>query len=288
MATIKVVKAIPTEGHTPAESFQNIRLREFHLGRLEMIQSAGHRLLESGKSAHEVKDILPEFKPEWPRFEFYDLTAGRLFTPMAREKLAHAALQLGADYIFMFDDDMLGQQDLFERLWRHQVDVVAGLAFTRNPPYNPVLYQIKEGWDPIHKREYCTTNSIRAYPKDKLVECDAVGFGSVLIRTSVFKKMDPPYFMTSSGTGEDILFCIKAKKAGARIFMDTSTKLGHIGAPIIVDEERSVMVNDPVEMEKLYGAYKRQRVFDVCHWPDTGFDGLDKANKEPVLMAGII
>ncbi len=44
--------------------------------------------------------------------------------------------------------------------------------------------------------------------------------------------------MSTSPTGEDILFCVNAKKqAKARVFMDTRIKLGHLGDPILIDED---------------------------------------------------
>ena len=99
------------------------------------------------------------------------------------------------------------------------------------------------------------------------------------------EKIAKPYFMSTCGTGEDILFCHKARRVGARIFMDTSTKLGHISSPIIVDEERAELFNKPEESEKIYGAYKRERVFDVCHFENTGLDGRDVENKPEIVLA---
>ncbi len=48
--------------------------------------------------------------------------------------------------------------------------------------------------------------------------------------------MKQPYFMSTCGTGEDVLFCYNARKVGAQVFMDTSVKLGHIGPAMIIDE----------------------------------------------------
>ena len=81
-------------------------------------------------------------------------------------------------------------------------------------------------------------NFVKNYPKDTLVECDAVGFGAVLINMEIVRTMKPPYFFSTTGSGEDIYFCMKARQeAGARVFMDTRVKLGHIGSPNIIDEE---------------------------------------------------
>lgn len=240
---VKVVFGVPTEGHTPVEAFQSIRLMTFHHGVFQ--------------AESKNKDVC---------FEFYDRTVGRMFTPMAREVMADTAIKIGADYLFMIDDDMLAPPDLFDRLYKHDVDVVAALAFTRNPPFNAVLYEIREGYDPHLKRRYKLTQWIKAWPRGKLVECDAVGFGAVLIKVDVLRRMKPPYFMCSSGTGEDLWFCIRAKdEAGARIFMDTGTEIGHIGSPIVVTSELHEKHNDPKEMERIYGPYKKFGVHEVRH-----------------------
>lgn len=79
---------------------------------------------------------------------------------------------------------------------------------------------------------------MKNYPEDTLVECDAVGFGAVLIKMDIVRKMKPPYFFSTTGSGEDIYFCMKSRQeAGARIFMDTRVKLGHLSKPPIIDEE---------------------------------------------------
>lgn len=237
---IRVMVGIPNEGHTQAESYYNRLMLAFHLGKLEA---------ETGK------------------FQFYWATAGRMFTPLAREKLVESALEVDAEYVFMMDDDMLTPIDLFERLYRHDVDLVAPLAFARTPPYSAVIYRVREGYDPVSRQEYFVNEWVRNYPKDKLVECDAVGFGSVLFKTSILKKMQAPYFMSSCGLGEDILFCHRARKSGAKIFMDTTTKLGHLTHPIVVDEQFSEDFTSRESIEKLFGPYDRAKVIDVITPP---------------------
>lgn len=100
------------------------------------------------------------------------------------------------------------------------------------------MYTTTEGFDQENHSPYFVNNFVKNYPKDKLVECDAVGFGAVLIKMDMVKKMKPPYFMSTTGSGEDVYFCMKSRQeADARIFMDTRIKLGHLGAPRIIDEE---------------------------------------------------
>ena len=219
----KIAISIPNEGVTRPESYDNHLVFSFHVGAMQ----------ERWK--HEKRN---------PRYEFYWFTTGRILTPMAREKLVVQAINEGMDYILMYDDDMLLPIDMVERLLedveKHpEIDILAPLAFMRNSPYYPVIYTTTEGYDQKRHEPYFTNNFVKRYPKDSLVECDAVGFGAVLINMRIVKKMTPHYFFSTTGTGEDIYFCMKAREeAGARIFADTSIKLGHLSSPSIIDEAK--------------------------------------------------
>ena len=216
---VRVAISIPNEGHTLPEAYDNRALFYIHVGAL------------AEKSKHEP------VTNDGAIFEFYHFTAGRLLTPAAREALADHALAGGMDYMLMIDDDMIIPPDMFERLYENNVDVVAPLAFTRNAPHYAVIYECKKGWDPVTKCDYFMNHFARNYPENELVRCDAVGFGSVLIKMDVIRKMKRPYFMSTCGTGEDVLFCYNAQQqAGAKVYMDTRVKLGHISYPVIVDE----------------------------------------------------
>ena len=77
-------------------------------------------------------------------------------------------------------------------------------------------------------------------------------------------------------------FCRRAKReAGARIFMDTATELGHIGSPIIIGQEMHDKANDREEIERIYGPYRRFGVYDVRHDPIV--ENADKL--EPEVLA---
>ena len=214
---VRVVIGVPNEGHTVPPAYDNHMEFHQHLGRLEINSKAADY--------------------PGPQFGFGLFTAGRLLTCAAREALAAAALGSNADYILMYDDDMIIPQDLFERLYRHDVDIVGALAFTRNPPHYPVIFKQEKGYDHVHNTDYFINHHVRNYPKNALVRCDAVGFGAVLIKMEVIRAMRKPYFMSTTGSGEDIFFCYKAaQETGAKVYMDTSVILGHLGAQICIDE----------------------------------------------------
>jgi hypothetical protein len=238
---IRVLVGFPHEGMTTSEVYCNRLANIKHLGHLE----------ERGKLLKET-----------PRFEFFMKTCGRMHVHVARDEMAKTAVAMNADYLFMIDDDMVAPDDLFERLWTDDKDIVAPLAFTRNFPHKPVMYSCIEGWDPVIQQEHFTNHAVMRYPKDKLVQCDAVGFGAVLIKTSVLRGLEQPWFMNPNKTGEDINFCYQAKKKGFYTWMDTRIKLGHLSHPIIVTEEyvekqRAAFGIKTEEFEKRHGEYKK-------------------------------
>jgi len=241
----RVAVGIPLKGHTPPESYHDRMIMAFTMGCIETAQK------NEGTS---------------PRYEFFWFNVGEIHVAFAREQLAALARQYKCDYLFMIDDDMLAPPDLFYRLAKHDVDVVAALAFTRNPPHRPVIYATREGYDKVSGKDYFQNETVYNYPRNSLVECDAVGFGAVLIKTAVFDKLEAPIFFGEHGTGEDVLFCIRAKKAGARIFMDTSVKLGHLTHHGIVTEEYSDAYNKmtPEEKDRLYGQYHKYPTMDLA------------------------
>lgn len=246
---IRVLVGFPHEGMTGSEAYMNRLANIKHLGHLE----------ERGK-----------LNKETPRFEFFMNTMGRMHVFFAREEMAKRAIAMNADYLYMIDDDMICPDDMFERLYAADKDIVAPLAFTRNFPHKPVMYSCIEGWDPVIQKDHFINHAVMNYPKDKLTECDAVGFGAVLIKTEVLREVQEPRFMSTCGTGEDILFCYKAKKKGFRVWMDTRVKLGHISHPLIVTEEyvQAQWKAHGMEIDRRHGAYQK---YDA---------------KEPVLVLG--
>lgn len=217
----KVAISIPTEGHTLPEAYDNHLLFMQRIGGLEE------------RWRYEKRS---------PRYEFWFYTTGRLLTQMAREKLVKTALETGMDYIVMFDDDMLLPINMIEKFLENmeqkpEIDVLAALAFMRNPPHYPVIYTVIEGYDSVRHTDFYFNQANPNYPRDVLIEADAVGFGAVIIKMDLIKKLKEPYFMSTTATGEDIMFCVNARKqAKARIFMDTRIKTGHLSNPRIVDE----------------------------------------------------
>ena len=248
---LKVYCCIPNMGHTEPLAYDNRLVWFMRQGAREERARWVHALHRSTFDAESLQVLIESVTGQpydrvvaehqtW--YEFYSTTVGEILTPFARELLTEKAIEGGADLIFMVDDDMVGDPNTFFRLAETVVhgpaDLCGALAFTRGAPNRPVLYRQVTGFDMETHKPFVKNRAVERYPKDSLVECDAVGFGAVVFTAALARRMTPPRFMNTTGSGEDIFFCYKAREeCGARIFSDTRVKLGHMGYKPVVNEE---------------------------------------------------
>lgn len=147
-----------------------------------------------------------------------------------REALVLEVLKEAPDYthILWLDTDMRFPPDTLLRMLRHQKRIVAGNYVERRAPYRPVAF-------PELKR---ANTRLFSRPEDTgLEEVQAVGFGCVLIETTVFKVLPRPWFCvgwvkeTQEHVGEDVFFCETARRNGEQVWLDheLSQQIAHIG-----------------------------------------------------------
>jgi len=133
-------------------------------------------------------------------------------------------------HMLWIDDDQVFNPDMAVALARHDVDMVSGLYFGRTAPHHPVAYIKDDSKDPY---KHFPLTDVPA----TLFEIDAAGFGAMFMRVDVFKRVPEPWFTLDWRAGEDIAFCVEARKHGVKMFCDGTYRLGHIGDPQIVTEE---------------------------------------------------
>ena len=146
-----------------------------------------------------------------------------------RQSLVNQALASGHSHVLFLDSDMTFPADTAVRLLAHDLDIVGVAAATRRD--GALMSSAQKRWG----------ERLDIAANDGLVEVDYLGFGGVLIRTDVFRKIAKPWFPIefrgpdSEGrdtwTGEDYGFCGKARAAGFRVHVDTalSFEFGHLG-----------------------------------------------------------
>lgn len=167
--------------------------------------------------------------------------------PKQRTKLAEKAFKRKSDLLFI-DSDMVFSSKEIDLLLETNKDIVGGLYYARRHPYHGLVYMEPDKGEESFKR-------IRAHevPND-LFKCYGIGTGFLLIKYNVLEKMFDSDFVKKYGKpfnmwnmkdgdqfGEDLSFCLRAKKAGFDIWCQPKVNLGHIG-DIIINREKSTQL----------------------------------------------
>lgn len=130
------------------------------------------------------------------------------------------AKDMGADKVLFIDSDQTFQHDALERLLNTKKKIVGAASLTR---VEPVTYTCKDS----------AGFRIDFSNRKGLQQVHTNGFPLTLIDMEVFKKIPEPYFDVSfkdgKFTGEDESFCLEARKAGYKIWIDADVKVGHLG-----------------------------------------------------------
>jgi glycosyltransferase involved in cell wall biosynthesis len=156
--------------------------------------------------------------------------------------------RMDGDWILFVDSDMAWQPDaiktLVETRDKFDLDMVGALCFQRSAPFQPTMYMRASNDE--HGFTF-----LEEWAEDAAVEVDATGMAFCLIHKRVLSsvmggpfpdlaersELTPwPFFSWGGEYGEDFKFCMEAKDAGSRIFVDTSVKVDHIGMTSINEE----------------------------------------------------
>jgi GT2 family glycosyltransferase len=163
-----------------------------------------------------------------------DLARGKFQKPFNTDEITH---------LLLVDTDIIFDPLDFDALAKHDLDIVSGMYC-----YSTSAYQegdkrniVAGYWDEeAFKKNYffppLNIGSAKEKSTNGLVEVDWVGLGFVLIKSSVFSKIEYPWFQSETvsvgefqdSTSEDVGFCRKVKKAGIKIMLDTNIKVNHL------------------------------------------------------------
>ena len=157
----------------------------------------------------------------------------------SRVRLVRQAIQQGGTHMLFIDHDMYftpainpltGQKkNPISQLLSHNKDVV-GVAYNYRslPPRSTALPFDRESKDGKYFVDPATL------PKE-LFKCKALGTGFLLIRLSVFDKIEKPWFQFGRDAnaelvyGEDTFFCAQVSKAGMEVWCDPAIPVSHLG-----------------------------------------------------------
>lgn len=200
-----------------------------------------------------VKSLIELERPRLHKITF----VGHTITAAARNACAQQALREHFDYLMFLDSDMTFPPGIIQALWSNQVDIVSAIYRTRRGG-EVIAHVFDEGWNRCFP--------IRTFDlSGRLVPVDCVGTGALLIRSTVFRALAPPWFYYGPAHcdlpedqikiehisayadelslcmdhnygyqhGEDFQFCINCRRAGIAIYVDSAVSCGHVGTKVI-------------------------------------------------------
>lgn len=144
----------------------------------------------------------------------------------ARNALAEKALECNAEFLWFVDDDTApphyaASKLFYEMRQKPAVMAIGGVYCMKNNPPSPLIYRGNghgEFWD------WCV---------EDVFEVTGIGTGCLMVRTSVFKELEKPWFKTTlytpdepidgemvvtAGMTDDLYFCDKLTQAGHKIY----------------------------------------------------------------------
>jgi glycosyltransferase involved in cell wall biosynthesis len=170
------------------------------------------------------------------------------------------------DYLLSVDSDIVLPRDSLRKMLAADKDIVTGLYIQRIPDTHTLeVYMVNQngGMTNIPHELLAKHNGI--------VEVAGCGFGCVLIKGDVFRKMEYPHFYYQSAldhkntVSEDVFFCKKARDLGFRVWADTTIKCDHKGSTFYRVNE---LPAPPAEVEQkdpgvtvIPDTYRKEKVF---------------------------
>jgi hypothetical protein len=148
----------------------------------------------------------------------------------AREWIADQFIKSDCSHLMFIDSDMTFHPKSVEYLLRHEKDFVTAKAFKRVYPYQPCFYTKLEV-EPEIKLESPVEYG------EGLLPIEGAGMACVLISRKAFESIEKPYFFPLPQVGEDLSFCYKLKKAGIKMYCDTTIQFGHLAQVEILEND---------------------------------------------------
>lgn len=135
----------------------------------------------------------------------------------------------GYTHTLWIDDDQVFNPDMACRLAaRGDLDMISAVYYQKAPPHYPCVFVRTED----KENKYSHYPMVEIPPM--IVEVDAVGFGALLMRREVLERTAKPWFALDNRKGEDMVFCVRAKEAGFRVWVAGDYQIGHLGRPPVI------------------------------------------------------
>ena len=175
----------------------------------------------------------------------YAIEAGSMVYD-ARGRIAQRAINAGADWLVMYDSDMvlpstttmalldtaMGDMPCPDRGVKKK-DFVSGLYFMRRLPTKPLILKELDWYEDETLGAQEFAEAYEDYPRDSVFEIAGCGFGCCIMSVEMVKHMTVAYrmnpFTPMPRLSEDYSFCWRARKLGYKLWCDSRIAPGHAG-----------------------------------------------------------
>lgn len=146
-----------------------------------------------------------------------------------RNECARNAIAFDCKYLWFVDDDMILSDNTLPSLVDADADIVMARTYIRGYPFKNMSFKRENDRIVDGELRYDLTNHTDEELEGKdTVVCGAVGFACALIKVDLLRRMEPPYFITTTNSTEDIYFCLRAvQEQNAIIKVDCRVPTGH-------------------------------------------------------------
>ena len=180
----------------------------------------------------------------------------------ARNASAKMALEGDFDYLMFIDDDVIIPDDILEKLLAAEKDIVAGWTIIRGWPFDNMFFKFQGTEEQIQRKQRLEPlNGVER--NSGILNVDAIGFSTALIKCDLLKKIPPPWFVTGPTNTEDIYFCLKARQyvPECTIAVETSVETAHALGPEFIapwnreDYKKYQLAQHPEIGDKVMASY---------------------------------
>lgn len=153
----------------------------------------------------------------------------------ARNELAKKAIEGKYDYILMIDSDVVVPRDTLEIFFKQNPpDVLLGIYPRKGQKRKAEIFSFNaDSYSAANQFGFNELEQLRDFHHAVRVRVKAGGLGCALIKTSVFEKLEYPYFRyvlypDGNVLSEDLYFCNNVRDHGGEISASTEVWCGHI------------------------------------------------------------
>lgn len=170
----------------------------------------------------------------------------------ARNMAVDFAQSVKATHLLMLDSDMVFPQIMLEEYLKHDVDVIAAPYRRRGPPWG-MMGELEPDQD------------LHAAMKDGTpVRYKWLPTGLMLVKTSVFDRLEKPYFRhpVEDGKlkGEDLTFSAALTELGIPLHgLLHLPRVGHIIEGVLWNDELPIMPTEMYDLRKLEAGRERRQ-----------------------------